>query len=155
MAHRKKNKKIGVRYHPRARVGGVGNEQSRLLGLAAGSVASALVDKLLEKVKITDKKFKAAAKAGAAIFLLPKLSRSPMIKAVGDGMIAFSALQLAADLGLYRNGAGIGEGPDVYVDMQSLSGLEDTIQGEGTFQEEGLGSEYLPSINGMDEDDQN
>ena len=127
----------------RGRVSGFGGANTQeLLGLALGAVAVPYVDDLLEKAKITDNKIKAAIKAGAAIILLPKLSKSPMVKSVGNGMIAVSALQLAASLKLYKDGAGIGAtDDDIYVDMSSVSGVDDVINGVD-----------LNVINGMDED---
>lgn len=136
----------------RGRVSGIGSaNMNQIMGLVVGAVVSPYVDGLLEKAKITDKKMKAGAKAAVGLFLIPKFVKNPIAVSAGHGMLAFSALQLASDLGLYKNGAGIGASDDVYVDLSEINGVDgDTILG---IDDDGDNvGEYPATILGVDDE---
>lgn len=136
MATRKKKKSTPVRR--RRRVSGLGgSNMNDLLGIAIGAIGAPYVDKAIEKFMptITDDKILAAIKAGTAIFLIPKIAKGAMGKNIASGMIAVSAVQMAAKLGLYgAGGSGIGSTDEsIYMDMSSVNGVDDVINGVNNY----------------------
>lgn len=130
MAKRRKNNSRPTTRRRRRISGFGGGHTSELLGTALGAVASPFIDSILEKARLTDPKMKAGAKAAIAIIALPKLMpKNALVQSAGKGMIAFAAIQLASNMGLYKNGTGIGASEDIYMNLDQVSGVNDTIMG--------------------------
>lgn len=132
MAHKRKTSHRKPTTH-RRRISGAGKfDVAGTLGIIAGAVASKFVNRI-PVLGTMDGKILAAAKIGLGVFLPHIAGKSPMVHALGLGMVAGGGLDLVGPTGLNLI-SGIGE--DTYqlnlgmptvsgVDAEVISGFDD------------------------------
>lgn len=142
MARRKRHTK---KTHRRRRsIGAISGGMGKIAGVAAGAVAAQFLAKF---IPVENEKLKAGIQVAAGVFF-PKLVKGSTGEALGAGMIAAGAVNLAKSFNI----AGIGE--DDFMLPVSVNGIGDNMEVIGADEDRvltGLGADDLSVIAGMDE----
>lgn len=135
--HRKKHSR---RRHSMGAAGAV----NKIAGIAAGAVAAQVLAKFLP---IENEKYKAGIQVAAGV-VFPKVMKGALGEALGAGMIAAGAVNLAKSFNI----GGIGE-DDSQLALPVSVGADDLslISGEGSYNESVLAGEELSVIAGMED----
>jgi hypothetical protein len=134
MAKRKKAKMRTTRRRGRSVGAAATNVVMEVVGLTAGAIAARQVDKLLPNLNPT---IRNAAKIAVGV-VLPTFVKSPVVKSIGNGMVAAGGAGLAGTLL-----PALGAADEVLI----LSGLEDMNEVNGVDE---IGAD-VNEVNGVDE----
>lgn len=140
MAKRKTHKKKHSRRHSMGAAGAV----NKIAGIAAGAVAAQVLAKFLP---IENEKYKAGIQVAAGV-VFPKVMKGALGEALGAGMIAAGAVNLAKSFNI----GGIGE-DDSQLALPVSVGADDLslIAGDGSYNDSVLAGEDLSVIAGMED----
>lgn len=143
MARRKRHTK---KTHRRRRsIGAISGGMGKVAGVAAGAIAAQFLAKF---IPVENEKVKAGIQLAAGVFF-PKLMKGSTGEALGAGMVAAGAVNLAKSFNI----AGIGEDDSLMLPV-SVNGIGDNMEVIGADDDRvltGMGADDLSVIAGLEE----